>query len=79
MMRDPRAPDVRRDGVQGVMAGNGVGKALRRSRPDRTCEQPGCGTVLSIYNDADRCWQHTPIRPYFLQAPRRRRRIDSAA
>ena len=77
-MRDPQGTQVRGDAVRGVLAGNGFGKALRRFRPDRICEEPGCGTILSIYNDAARCWQHTPIRPYFLQAPRRRR-VDSAA
>ena len=78
-MRESRGTGVPRQSVQGVMPGRGSGRApLRRSDPDRICEDPACRTVLSVYNDGDRCWQHTPIRPYFVQAPRRRR-IDSAA
>ena len=42
-----------------------------RSRPratrakGRTCLEPGCTTVISIYNEADRCWLHAeaPRRP----------------
>ena len=77
-MRDPQGMEVRRDSARGVMAGHGLGKSLRRFDPEWICEEPACRTVLSIYNGGDRCWQHTPIRPYFLQAPRRRR-VDSAA
>ena len=31
------------------------------SRPTlgRVCEQPGCTTVLSTYNDSILCWMHT--------------------
>lgn len=77
-MRDPQDTDIGRRSVSGVRAGYGFGQALRRSDPDRICADPACRTVLSVYNDGDRCWQHTPIRRYFVQAPRRRR-IDSAA
>jgi hypothetical protein len=77
-MRDPQDTEVGRHSVSGVMAGHGSGKALRRSGPHRICDEPACRTVLSVYNDGDRCWQHTPIRRYFVQAPRRRR-VDSAA
>jgi hypothetical protein len=33
----------------------------RKSRPPkgRTCEQPGCNTVLSTYNAKTTCWLHT--------------------
>lgn len=27
----------------------------------RVCRQPGCGTVLSIYNDGKFCYQHEPM------------------
>jgi hypothetical protein len=29
------------------------------------CLEPGCTTVISIYNEADRCWLHAeaPRRP----------------
>ena len=44
------------------------GRPLRReSRPIRTypwgrvCRAEGCGTRLSIYNDSEYCWVHTPM------------------
>jgi hypothetical protein len=27
----------------------------------RVCRHPGCGTVLSIYNDGKFCYQHEPM------------------
>ncbi len=27
----------------------------------RVCEEPGCETVLSVYNSRTRCWQHTDV------------------
>ena len=27
----------------------------------RTCGELECATVLSIYNDGDRCWAHRPM------------------
>ena len=27
----------------------------------RVCEVIGCRTVLSVYNDGDRCWSHRPM------------------
>jgi hypothetical protein len=29
-----------------------------RGSRGRRCLEPGCTTVISIYNDADRCWLH---------------------
>jgi hypothetical protein len=77
-MRDPQRTEIHHHHVEGVMAGQGSGKTIRQSDPDRICGEGPCRTVLSVYNDGDRCWLHTPVRPYFLQAPRRRR-VDSAA
>lgn len=30
--------------------------------PGRGCAEPECDTVLSIYNDSDRCWEHAGPR-----------------
>lgn len=27
----------------------------------RTCTAPGCSTQLSVYNSAERCWQHADV------------------
>jgi hypothetical protein len=35
----------------------------------RTCDEPGCATVLSTYNASDVCWLHTP--PAFRNEPKR--------
>ncbi len=40
----------------------------------RICSVAGCDTRLSVYNDSDECWQHTEVRPFILQVPRRRRK-----
>jgi hypothetical protein len=37
------------------------GKSTRRSEQGRECEEPGCTTVLSVYNDSPTCWQHSPF------------------
>ncbi len=39
----------------------------------RVCAAPGCGTVLSIYNKWDRCWQHEPVHDYVSRGKRTRR------
>jgi hypothetical protein len=39
----------------------------------RICSVAGCGTRLSVYNASAECWQHTEVRPFILQVPRRRR------
>jgi hypothetical protein len=33
----------------------------RRWRAGRVCQEKGCSTRLSIYNDADRCSLHAPM------------------
>lgn len=40
----------------------------------RVCRASGCVTVLSVYNPADHCWQHEPVRPFVLRAPHPGRR-----
>jgi len=30
----------------------------RAHRKGRVCREPGCNTILSIYNDSDRCARH---------------------
>lgn len=32
----------------------------------RRCAQPGCGIVLSRYNEAEFCWTHQPRRLYLV-------------
>lgn len=39
----------------------------------RICSAAGCDTRLSVYNASTECWQHTEVRPFILQVPRRRR------
>jgi hypothetical protein len=58
--------------VRGRLAGVASGPALQRVDVVRRCEEPGCETVLSAYNDGTACWQHAPTRPYFVRAPRKR-------
>ena len=31
------------------------------SSAGRTCAEEGCGTRLSVYNSAERCWQHADV------------------
>jgi hypothetical protein len=31
-----------------------------RGSKGRPCAEPGCTTVLSTYNESDRCWLHSP-------------------
>ena len=45
----------------------------------RVCEEPGCTTVLSVYNPAPACWQNEEPHTYVLQAPRKRRRDAKVA
>ena len=39
----------------------------RISAAGRVCSDPGCGTVLSIYNRGESCWQHQPVGPYVMR------------
>ncbi len=46
------------------MKGTRPGQIPRPSRTaaqDRVCEEPDCGTRLSVYNLRTRCWQHADI------------------
>lgn len=45
------------------------GEAAPTYGRDRVCASSGCRTVLSVYNPAEFCWQHEPIRPFILRAP----------
>ena len=46
----------------------------------RTCQQPGCGTALSIYNRSTMCAVHEEVRPYIHRGTRRSKRsADRAA
>jgi len=51
--------------------------------PGRTCAEPGCGTILSIYNSADRCSLHGHVEPAPLvnrgERSHRSRRAHAAA
>jgi hypothetical protein len=58
--------------LRGRLAGTGSGRALPRSSTQRVCEEPSCGTVLSVYNNEAFCWQHADRHPYFVRAPRKR-------
>lgn len=40
----------------------GLPARSRRYRQGRTCSQPGCETVLSVYNKAGTCWVHSPAK-----------------
>jgi hypothetical protein len=45
-------------------------EASSRPSAGRTCEQPGCTTVLSTYNAATRCWLHSdPSHRHALAKP----------
>lgn len=37
------------------------GPPVPRFEEGRTCEESGCCTVLSVYNDGTRCWAHRPM------------------
>ena len=38
--------------------------AASKASPGRMCDEPGCTTVLSRYNDDSACWLHA--RPTFI-------------
>lgn len=42
----------------------------------RMCAEAGCATRLSIYNRANYCWAHEPVRYY---VPRGRKKRPEAA
>jgi hypothetical protein len=49
-----------RTGDKGTQFGapNRGKEAASRASRGRVCEEAGCGTVLSTYNAAHRCWMH---------------------
>jgi len=51
-------------------------KANRTYQTGRVCEEPGCGTKLSVYNKWKYCWQHEPVHAYI---PRGKRKSRTAA
>lgn len=46
-----------REGVQLGTPGRGK-DVLSRSAGGRSCDHPGCSTVLSTYNASTTCWLH---------------------
>jgi hypothetical protein len=37
------------------------GPPVPRFAEGRPCQEPGCRTVLSVYNNGSRCWNHRPM------------------
>lgn len=37
------------------------GPPVPRFDEGRVCEESNCRTVLSVYNDGNRCWAHRPM------------------
>lgn len=63
-----------------TLRGKTPSTGIRRNRVyagDRVCSARGCETRLSVYNASDECWQHTEVKPFVLQVPRRRRSTKS--
>jgi hypothetical protein len=49
----------------GTIRARGIARlpaASRRYAAGRVCSEPGCGTVLSVYNRDATCYAHTPRR-----------------
>jgi hypothetical protein len=68
--------DLSIDG-QVALRGRAPAHASRRNKvyeDGRVCSAHGCETRLSVYNASTECWQHTEVRPFILQVPRRRRK-----
>ena len=63
---------VELEGLRGVLV-RGLPARSRTYRKDRVCKAKGCGAHLSIYNASRLCWQHEPVHPYVVRAPKRRR------
>ena len=47
-------PSVRSEPIQD-------GPPVARFDEGRICGEAGCPTVLSVYNDGNRCWAHRPM------------------
>jgi hypothetical protein len=53
------------NGFGEIVGGELVGAARRQpspAPPGRICTEPGCATVLSIYNSDQRCTRHSFLR-----------------
>ncbi|HUY63796.1 MAG TPA: hypothetical protein VMV14_04700 [Acidimicrobiales bacterium] len=59
-MEDRTERSNRFDGSIGASAFTGHGRPSRVFPRGRTCDQDGCQTKLSIYNDGHYCYQHEP-------------------
>jgi hypothetical protein len=66
----PRAVIPQTSSIKAVRAG-AAERPAQRFGAGRTCEAPGCATMLSAYNPRSVCWQHETRRPFVHQAPRR--------
>jgi hypothetical protein len=40
---------------------SGNDRPSKAYKAGRTCREPGCATILSIYNDGSYCSQHAPM------------------
>lgn len=47
-------------------------RPLKTFQANRTCEETGCDTRLSVYNPRQHCWQHEPLRTYHPKVGRTR-------
>jgi hypothetical protein len=65
-------PMVEGSTLHALSAGNHR-RPLKTFTADRTCTEPGCATRLSVYNPAERCWQHEPARTYHPKVGRTRK------
>ena len=45
----------------GALPITGNDRPSRAFKKDRTCQEPGCGTRLSIYNQGRFCYLHEPM------------------
>jgi hypothetical protein len=75
---------VRKAAIDGEIALRGrapahTGRRNKVFAEGRVCSVAGCDTRLSVYNASDECWQHTEVRPFILQVPRRRRKARGIA
>ena len=48
-------------GLAGQPISSGSERPSRRYRQGRVCQEPGCSTRLSIYNDGKHCALHEPM------------------
>ena len=65
-----------------ALRGKAPAHTVRRNKvfaEGRVCSVAGCDTRLSVYNASTECWQHTEVRPFILQVPRRRRKAREIA